>query len=41
MFMANGWSRRMLQNGDEKKVLSICKCFDLFDDMCFDDWYIY
>lgn len=25
MFMANGWSRRFLQNGDEKKVLSICK----------------
>ncbi|KAL7316818.1 hypothetical protein PS15m_003259 [Mucor circinelloides] len=23
MFMANGWSRRMLQNGDEKRVLSI------------------
>ncbi|KAI8639562.1 mitochondrial carrier domain-containing protein [Parasitella parasitica] len=23
MFMTNGWSRRMLQNGDEKRVLSI------------------
>ncbi|CEP07996.1 hypothetical protein [Parasitella parasitica] len=23
MFMANGWSRRMLQNGDEQRVLSI------------------
>lgn len=27
MFMANGHSRRLLQNGDEKKVLSICKLY--------------
>lgn len=27
MFMANGHSRRLLQNGDEKKVLSIGKVY--------------